>query len=216
MAATTDARSAVTPNRVHPGMSRRLALLLAVATGAIAANLYYAQPLLEVIARSLGTSAGAAGAIVTVTQLGFAAGLVFVLPPADIVKRRSLLTALLLLDAAALAMVGLAPGLGVALAAYAVLGLANVVAQLLVPAAARLADAAAPAPQQQPRPPSCLTPPWAALLCRRSPPGHAADAAPEHRANASGFAKCSATSPRRSPRAPRPPRACSPRSARSG
>lgn len=140
MAATADARSALTPNRVHPGISRNLTLLLAVATGAIAANLYYAQPLLDVIARSLGTSAGAAGAIVTVTQLGFAAGLVFVLPLADIVKRRSLLTALLLLDAAALAMVGLAPGLGVALAAYAVLGLANVAAQLLVPAAAQLAD----------------------------------------------------------------------------
>ncbi|MEU5324573.1 hypothetical protein AB0G67_48890 [Streptomyces sp. NPDC021056] len=143
MAATSDARSAVTPNRVHLDMSRRLTLLLllAVATGAIAANLYYAQPLLDVIARSLGTSAGAAGAIVTVTQLGFAAGLVFVLPLADIVKRRSLLTALLLLDAAALAVVGLAPGLGVALAAYAVLGLANVAAHLLVPAAAQLADA---------------------------------------------------------------------------
>ncbi|MDN3027567.1 MFS transporter [Streptomyces sp. S.PB5] len=140
MAATTEARAVLTPNRVHPGISRRLTLLLAVATGAIAANLYYAQPLLDVIARSLGTSDGAAGAIVTVTQLGFAAGLVFVLPLADIVKRRSLLTALLLLDAAALTMVGLAPDLGVALAAYAVLGLANVAAQLLVPAAAQLAD----------------------------------------------------------------------------
>ncbi|MER6423856.1 hypothetical protein [Streptomyces sp. NPDC001137] len=103
-----------------------------MATEAIATNLYNAQPLLDVIARSLGTSAGAAGAIVTVTQLGFAAGLVFVLPLADIVKRRSLLTALLLLDATALAVVCLVPN--------AVLGPANVAAQLLVPTAAQLFD----------------------------------------------------------------------------
>ncbi|MQY36788.1 putative transporter [Streptomyces sp. RB17] len=123
-----------------PGISRALTLLLATATGAIAANVYYAQPLLDVIARSMGTSAGAAGVIVTVTQLGFALGLVFVLPLADIVERRSLLTVLLLLDAAALAAVGFAPGLAVALVAFAALGLANVAAQVLVPAAAHLAD----------------------------------------------------------------------------
>ncbi|MEV6294637.1 MFS transporter [Streptomyces sp. NPDC051896] len=124
----------------HPGISRGMTLLLATATGAIAANLYYAQPLLEAIARSVGTSAGAAGGIVTVTQLGFALGLVFVLPLADIVERRSLLTVLLLLDAAALAAVGLAPGPAIALVAFATLGLANVAAQVLVPAAAHLAD----------------------------------------------------------------------------
>ncbi|WP_433446684.1 MFS transporter [Streptomyces sp. CA-142005] len=124
----------------HPGISRGMTLLLATATGAIAANLYYAQPLLEAIARSGGTSAGAAGGIVTVTQLGFALGLLFVLPLADIVERRSLLTVLLLLDAAALAAVGLAPGPAIALVAFATLGLANVAAQVLVPAAAHLAD----------------------------------------------------------------------------
>jgi MFS family permease len=117
-----------------------MTLLLATATGAIAANVYYAQPLLEAIARSVGTSAGAAGRIVTVTQLGFALGLLFVLPLADIVERRSLLTVLLLLDAAALAAVGLAPGPAIALVAFATLGLANVAAQVLVPAAAHLAD----------------------------------------------------------------------------
>ncbi|MEV5178118.1 MFS transporter, partial [Streptomyces flaveolus] len=88
----TAVRPPATEAAANPGISRALTLLLAVATGAIAANLYYAQPLLDVIARSLGTSTGAAGVIVTVTQLGFAFGLVFVLPLADILRRRSLLT----------------------------------------------------------------------------------------------------------------------------
>ncbi|MFJ8158918.1 MFS transporter [Streptomyces sp. NPDC094468] len=124
------------------GISRPLTVLMTVATGAIAANLYYAQPLLNMLARSLGISGGAAGALVTVTQFSFAVGLVFVLPLADIFSRRSLLTALLLLDAAALAAVGFAPGPACALAAFAALGLANVAAQVLVPAAAHLANEA--------------------------------------------------------------------------
>ncbi|MET7435444.1 hypothetical protein ABZT16_42095 [Streptomyces flaveolus] len=109
MSQTDAARPATPAAPAHPGISRALTLLLAVATGAIAANVYYAQPLLAVIARSLGTSTGAAGAVITVTQLGFAVGLVCVLPLADIVKRRSLVSVLLLLDAAALAAVGFAP-----------------------------------------------------------------------------------------------------------
>ncbi|KOV76396.1 MULTISPECIES: MFS transporter [unclassified Streptomyces] len=140
MSQTDEARPATPAAPAHPGISRALTLLLAVATGAIAANVYYAQPLLAVIARSLGTSTGAAGAVVTVTQLGFAVGLVCVLPLADIVKRRSLVSVLLLLDAAALAAVGFAPRLAVALVAFAALGLANVAAQVLVPTAAHLAD----------------------------------------------------------------------------
>ncbi|MFJ8364226.1 MFS transporter [Streptomyces sp. NPDC093984] len=141
MSHTAAARPApTTTDPVPPGITRAMTLLLAAATGAVAANMYYAQPLLAVIARSLGTSTQAAGVIVTVTQLGFAAGLVLVLPLADIVRRRSLLTVLLVLDAAALAAVGVAPGLAVALVAFAVLGLANVAAQVLVPVAAHLAD----------------------------------------------------------------------------
>ncbi|WP_330342167.1 MFS transporter [Streptomyces sp. NBC_00557] len=140
MSQTAPARSAPAAASARPGISRGMTVLLATATGAIAANMYYAQPLLDVIARSVGISAGAAGVLVTVTQLGFALGLVFVLPLADIVRRRSLLTVLLMLDAAALAAVGAAPCPTVALVAFAALGLANVAAQVLVPAAAHLAD----------------------------------------------------------------------------
>ncbi len=73
------------------------------------------------------------------TRLAFVVSLVLVLPLADLVGRRSLLTFLLALDAAALVAAGLSPGLPWALAAFAVLGLANVAAQVLVPVAAQLA-----------------------------------------------------------------------------
>jgi predicted MFS family arabinose efflux permease len=87
--------------------------------------------------RRRGDAGGAL--VVTATQAGFAAGLVLVLPLGDLVRRRSLLTALLLLDAAALATAGLATGPGLALVAFALVGLGNVAAQVLVPAAADLA-----------------------------------------------------------------------------
>jgi predicted MFS family arabinose efflux permease len=134
---STSVRTPVTTASVRLG--RAIVLTFAIATGVIAANLYYAQPLLEVMGHDLHASAGASGAIVTVTQVGFAIGLIFVLPAADMIERRRLLTGLLALDAAALVAVAAAPNLPVSLIAFAVLGLANVSAQVLVPAAANMA-----------------------------------------------------------------------------
>ncbi|MGH3545894.1 MAG: hypothetical protein ACRDPW_08210 [Mycobacteriales bacterium] len=57
----------------QPGISRCLVLLLAVVGGASVANLYYAQPLLPTIANALGVSDSAAGLLVTLSQLGYAA-----------------------------------------------------------------------------------------------------------------------------------------------
>ena len=52
-----------------------LTLLLATACGLIAANVYYAQPLVGPISAALGLSPHAAGLIVTMTQLGYGVGL---------------------------------------------------------------------------------------------------------------------------------------------
>src|SRR5215213_10710047 len=55
-----------------PGMTAGRTLTFAVASGLAVANLYWAQPLLEEIARTLGVTAGSAGVLVTVTQIGYA------------------------------------------------------------------------------------------------------------------------------------------------
>ena len=57
----------------RPAMTRRLTFLFAVAGGAAVANLYWAQPLLDFIARDLHASASSAGWLVTATQVGYAA-----------------------------------------------------------------------------------------------------------------------------------------------
>jgi predicted MFS family arabinose efflux permease len=120
-------------------LSSRLVLLLAVACGATVANLYYAQPLLDTIARTLGTSSGTAGLLVTATQAGYVAGLLFIVPLGDLLQRRKLVSLLLVLDACALAGAAAAPSIGVLAAALALVGVTSVAAQILVPFASALA-----------------------------------------------------------------------------
>ena len=112
---------------------------MAVACAVTIANIYYAQPLLHVIASSLHSSQAATSLLVTAAQLGFAAGLLFVVPAGDILRRRPLLTGLLAADAVVLAGSALAPDLAVLGALALLTGVASVVVQMLVPYAATLA-----------------------------------------------------------------------------
>jgi predicted MFS family arabinose efflux permease len=122
------------------GMTRRRTLLFAVAGGAALGNLYWAQPLLDLIARDLHASPAAAGLLVTVTQIGYAAGILLIVPLGDVLDRRRLVPAMMLCAAAALAACALAPSIGVLLVALTLLGLTTVSGQVLTPLAGDLAD----------------------------------------------------------------------------
>ncbi len=120
-------------------LSRRLVLLLAVACGAAVANLYYAQPLLHTISAGLGVSASGTALLVTASQIGYAAGLVLIVPLGDLVNRRRLITGMLVVTSIGLAGAALAPSLAVLAIALVVVGTTSVVAQILVPFASGLA-----------------------------------------------------------------------------
>jgi predicted MFS family arabinose efflux permease len=113
---------------------------MAVTCAVTVANLYYAQPLLQSIGDSLHVSQGSASLLVTVGQLGYAAGLLFIVPAGDIMRRRPLLTGLLAFSAVALAAATFAPSLPVLDAAVALCCVTSVVVQMLVPYAATLAS----------------------------------------------------------------------------
>ena len=87
-------------------------LLFAVAGGAAVGNLYWAQPLLEEIASSLGVPAAVAGLLVTVTQVGYAVGIFLLVPLGDLLNRRRLIPAVLAASGLALAGAAVAPTLG--------------------------------------------------------------------------------------------------------
>ncbi len=72
-----------------------LILALAVSVGVIAANLYYAQPLVALISRSIGLSPEVAGLVVTLTQIGYGLGVLCLVPLGDILESRRLILSLL-------------------------------------------------------------------------------------------------------------------------
>jgi predicted MFS family arabinose efflux permease len=124
------------------GMSRGLILLFAVATGQAVASNYLAQPLLDSIRELFGVSETVAGLIVTSAQIGYAAGLILLLPLGDLFERRRLIVTLAAITAVGLGAAALAPTIGLFIAAAGVIGMTSVMAQLLVPFAATLAPEA--------------------------------------------------------------------------
>jgi predicted MFS family arabinose efflux permease len=123
----------------EPTVPRRLVLLLAIACGTAVANLYYVQPLLNVIGAAFGVSDAAAALLVTCAQAGYLAGLALLVPLGDLLERRRLVSVLLLGAAAAAAACAAAPSFVVLAAALVAVGAMSVVAMILVPLAATLA-----------------------------------------------------------------------------
>jgi len=121
-------------------LSPALIALMSVATGLVVASNYYAQPLLETIARAFTISAGQAGFIVTAAQLGYAFGLLFLVPLGDMFERRRLIVSMTLLAAGGMLITVTSHSLTMMIVGTALTGLFSVVAQILVPLAATLAS----------------------------------------------------------------------------
>ncbi|MGM8570202.1 MFS transporter [Enterobacter hormaechei subsp. hormaechei] len=122
------------------GLSPALILLMSVATGLAVASNYYAQPLLDTIVRAFDLSASSAGFIVTAAQLGYAAGLLFLVPLGDMFERRMLIVSMTLLAAGGMLITASSQSLTMMIIGTALTGLFSVVAQILVPLAATLAS----------------------------------------------------------------------------
>jgi predicted MFS family arabinose efflux permease len=120
-------------------LTQTLLLVFAVTCGMSVANIYYAQPLLDLMAATFAISPASIGLVVTLTQVGYSLGLVFIVPLGDLVDRRKLAVAQTFLSAAALVVVGTALHIGVLFGAMLVVGLLAVVVQVLVAYTATLA-----------------------------------------------------------------------------
>ncbi|WP_152045921.1 MFS transporter [Aureimonas psammosilenae] len=125
------------------GLGLGLTTFFALACGALAANLYYAQPLVAPIAQSVGLDPSVESAIVTAAQIGYGLGLVALVPLGDVVENRSLILATMAANVVGLVGFALAPGLAALFALMLVVGITSTAAQMLVPLAAHLAPPAA-------------------------------------------------------------------------
>jgi predicted MFS family arabinose efflux permease len=119
-----------------------LVLLLATGAGLAVASIYYSQPLLGLLGTSLHTSIASIGWVPTLTQLGYALGILLLAPLGDRHDRRSLIVLKAAGLAAALLACGLAPGLVTLMLASLAVGVMATMAQDIVPTAATLAPAA--------------------------------------------------------------------------
>jgi len=129
-------------SRAHAAITPALVLLFAFCCGAIVANIYYSQPIIELIAPAIGLSPHGASLVVSLTQVGYALGLFLLVPLADLLENRKLILATVVL--ATLSLVGAAfthrPDvfLGISL----LIGFSSVAVQMLIPMAAHMAPEA--------------------------------------------------------------------------
>lgn len=127
--------SAVTPRR----MTKPLMYLMAVASGTAIGNLYYIQPLLSLVAADLHAPESMTGMLVTVTQVGYALGLLFIVPLGDFRDRSLLVPSVMLVSAAGLVIVSVSTNVVTMLVGLGVVGLTSISSQILAPLAADLA-----------------------------------------------------------------------------
>jgi predicted MFS family arabinose efflux permease len=122
-----------------PLSSIRLTLVMALACGEAAANIYYNQPMLGIIEAAFPGQAAIAGMVPTATQLGFAVGLLLLVPLGDRIDRRRLILMQFAGLALSLVSAAVAPTAYSLVAASVLVGLTSSVAQQIVPFAAELA-----------------------------------------------------------------------------
>src|SRR5699024_2414089 len=72
-------------------LSNSVLYLMSISAGLFVANLYYSQPMLNLIARSFDVSESAVSNVPLFTQLGYAAGLLFIVPLGDMIPNIKIL-----------------------------------------------------------------------------------------------------------------------------
>src|ERR1700739_1151297 len=117
-----------------------MTLVMAIACGVAAANIYYNQPMLGIMEATFPGQVAAIGLVPSATQLGFAAGLLLLVPLGDRIERRRLILIQFVALTLSLAAAALAPDAWSLVVASALVGVTSSVAQQIVPFAAELAE----------------------------------------------------------------------------
>jgi len=128
----------MTKPKQNQSLSRFILLLMTTAIAATAANLYYNQPILPLIANEFNLTDSQLGSIPALTQVGYAFALLFISPLGDSIARRRLITILSCLLAVTCSAAMLAPNLPLLLISVFLIGVSANITQQLIPFAASL------------------------------------------------------------------------------
>ena len=119
-------------------MTTFLAGLFAICSGLAIGNLYWAQPLLVQITNGFGLSAASGGLLVTATQIGYALGILFLVPLGDFVRRKRLISIVMTLSVIALIACALSPSFIILSLSLFSMGIVTVSGQIILPLAGDL------------------------------------------------------------------------------
>lgn len=121
----------------NQGLAASLLWTLAIIAGISVANLYYNQPLLNRISRDLQTSEFTANLIAMITQIGYAIGLLFIIPLGDLFKRKTIILINFTVLVVSLLTIALTPYIHLILFASLQTGICSVMPQIFIPIAAQ-------------------------------------------------------------------------------
>ncbi|MFL0266858.1 MFS transporter [Candidatus Clostridium radicumherbarum] len=123
-----------------PALNNLLIMVMAIACGLTVANLYYIQPLLAAIANTFHISETSVGSAAMLTQIGYAVGMIFILPLGDIKERRNLITVMLLFSTLSLGSMFFSSNISMLMLSSFAVGFTSIIPQLIIPLAAQLSD----------------------------------------------------------------------------
>ncbi|KOC88188.1 MFS transporter [Winslowiella iniecta] len=121
-------------------LSTKTVFLLAAGAGLSVASIYYSQPMLGIMGKTFNTSVGDSGMVPTLTQIGYALGILLLAPLGDRHDRRRIILIKGLLLAITLLLCAFSSSFPLLLLSSLAIGLTATVAQDIIPAAATLSS----------------------------------------------------------------------------
>jgi len=121
-------------------LTKLLILIMAITCGLTVANLYYIQPLLGDIAKSFNVHEVSVGSAAMLTQIGYAVGMIFILPLGDIKERKNLITIMLLFSVISLFTMAFSQNIYMLIISSFAVGFTSIIPQLIIPLAAQLSN----------------------------------------------------------------------------
>lgn len=124
----------------NEGIPKGIVMAMAILAGITVSNLYYNQPLLEMISDDLGISQVTANLMTFITQVGYAFGLLFIIPSGDMFSRRRIITICMMIAAVMALVIGLSDNIYLICAVSLLLGATSVIPQLFMPVAGQFSQ----------------------------------------------------------------------------
>ncbi len=119
------------------GLPAHILWTLAIVAGVSVANLYYNQPLLNIMRNELGVSEFKTNLIAMITQIGYALGLLFIVPLGDLYRRKNIILTNFFLLIFSLLAIAMAPNIYIIWAASLITGICSMIPQIFVPIASQ-------------------------------------------------------------------------------